>query len=316
MPPSQRAPAPRFLILLCAHNGAAHLPVQLQSLTCQTYPAHAIEIHDWASSDATRDILRSYAAASADATQICLRFHDEAPGPSISFLRALRSVLAQPQDFDYLLFCDQDDVWDEQKLEQFAKVVQRNPQLDLIYSDVSLIDAQGREIAGSYLGPGGEFGRPMDMLHPSALFVNVVSGMSMGMSRRFLEQGQLAWSRDEWVMHDWAMCIWACLTGAHVQFLPLSLVGYRQHAANQLGGVGPHRATLPPTTLWRRARADVHRVQRQFDMCASLPARLPLAGLSPRVGRWAVALTILRGRTFAWPKALKVALVYWLFWRR
>ncbi len=307
---------PRFLILMCTHNGAAFLLPQLDSLTRQTYPALAIEVHDWASGDDTRDIVRQHARACSEKTTMTLHVHNEAPGPCLSFLRSLRSTLAQRQDFDYLLFCDQDDIWDDCKLALIAQAVQREPLLDLIYSDVRLIDTKGSEIAGSYLGVGGAFGRPMDVHHPSALFVNVVSGMSMAMSRRFLDSGRLAWSRDEWVMHDWAMCIWACMTDAPVKFLPISLVSYRQHAANQIGGVGTHRPALSLSSLWRKARADVQLVCNQFEMCASLKADVPLAGLAPQIGRWSVALTILSGRTFRWPKAVKVALVYLLFWRR
>jgi rhamnosyltransferase len=307
---------PRFLILMCTHNGAAFLLPQLESLNRQTYPAWAVEIHDWASGDDTRDIVRQFARACSERTTITLHVHDEAPGPCLSFLRGLRSTLAQRQDFDYLLFCDQDDIWDDRKLALMAQAVQREPSLDLIYSDVRLIDAKGHEVAPSYLGAGGAFGRPMDVHHPSALFVNVVSGMSMAMSRRFLDGGREAWSRDDWVMHDWAMCVWACMTGAPVKFLPISLVSYRQHAANQVGGVGTHRPALPLSRHWRKARADVQLVCNQLEMCASLKAKVPLAGLAPQIGRWSVAWTVLSGRTFRWPKAVKVALVYLLFWRR
>ncbi len=306
----------RFAVLLCSHNGEPFLDEQLSSLMTQQKLPDLLFVHDWGSQDGSYALIERHRAAAERKGLACAWYthrHDEAPGVTRSFLSALQTCLATSHEFDYLFFCDQDDVWHPQKLRRFAEVIEASPELDLVYCDVKLIDAQGQLLAAHYLGPRGAFGRPMDVHHPATLFVNSVSGMSMALSSRFLRRARAAWDLPDWFMHDWAMTIIASLTQAPVAFIPESLVAYRQHAGNLVGGVGRQR--LSWAEVWRKARADVQRTRRQYQMCASLPPLLLGARpLPPEPGRIAVSLTILRGRSFRWLKTLKVAIGYALMW--
>jgi len=307
-------PAPSLAVLICTHNGAPYLIGQLTSLACQSHPPDFVCIHDWASTDDTVELIEAFIRSEPAASCWQITRHDCAPGPGPSFLRATASCLDTKPAFDYLLFCDQDDVWHADKLRKFAQALKKQPETQLIYSDVCLIDEKGQLLAPTYLGPGGAFGRPMDIHHRATMFVNSVSGMSMGVSRELLERSRIVWSSHEWFMHDWLMTITACLSNAPVLFLAESLVSYRLHDRNLVGGLKQQRARRSWADTFRKARADVRKVQRQYQGCVALASALQASPLPARLGRWRVVLTILGGRSFRPLRTLNVAMGYALFW--
>jgi rhamnosyltransferase len=314
---------PRFAVLLCTHNGAGFLEQQLRSLSAQTVSPQWMFVHDWGSSDGTRELIQRWQQAASSPTQWQVVLHDHAPGPCQSFLQSTAQCLDSDTPFDYLFFCDQDDLWHSEKLQAFAQALAGRQDVDLMYSDVALIDAAGALVAPTYLQAGGAFGRPMDMEHGSCLFVSTVSGMSMALSRSFLQRTRSVWARPGWHMHDWAMSICAYLSRARVVFIPRALVNYRQHGANLVGGTGPGsgRAGVgqrrQASGIWSalvRARRYVLSVHRQYQSCVNAP-KLPAwrqipAMASPPM----VALAVLRGRSLPLPKRLKVALGYLVLW--
>ncbi len=306
----------RLAVLLCTHDGDRFLPAQLASLWAQTRRPDVLFVHDWGSRDGTRAVLQQGLRAAPAGCAVHLELHEDAPGAARSFLAAIGHSLHANVAFDHLLFCDQDDLWAPHKLATIEHTLLQRPSLDLVYSDVALVDADDRLLAASYLGPGGAFGRPMDIAHLSTLFVSTVSGMSMAVSRRFLQRHAGAWSSPDWVMHDWAVTIAACLTRAEVAFVPEALVRYRQHGGNLVGGTGRHRGLRSLSRAWREGSAYVARVQRQYAACARQPS---LQGpgclrLEPGIGRFAVAWTVLRGQSMRLLQTCKVAAGYALFW--
>jgi rhamnosyltransferase len=307
---------PRFLIVLCTHQGERFLGPQLASLAGQTYRDWALEIHDWASRDGTRALLADFCAKHAGSLDITVTLHEDAPGPCASFMHAVRASLERRRDFDWLVFSDQDDVWLPDKLAALARVWRAEPDLDLIYSDFAVIDAQGRVLADRCLRPGGAWGRAMNITHPVALWLNVVRGMSMAVSRAFLERWSAAWHHPDWFMHDWAMCIVAHLVQARVRFLPESLAQYRRHSGNATMAAWGWRKFLVPWALLRQARRYVLGVYRQYH---SLPRLVPSGwggSVVSDVTCWKVARTVWSGRVVPWTVAVQVILAFILFWPR
>jgi len=306
---------PRLAVLLCTHNGERFLAEQLDSLRRQRYEPACVYVHDWGSSDGTVEILRRHVAAAAGGVAWRSSVHAEAPGPARSFLRATDACLASDVPFDYLLFCDQDDIWHADKLQRMAEVIRDQPGVQLVYSDVEVIDAEGRTVASSYLGAGGVFGRAMDVHHASTMFVCTVSGMSMAVSRALLQRGRPLWLLPQCHAHDWTMLIVACLTRAPVTFIDEPLVRYRQHGANLVGSAaGARGRRRSVASAWLQAGAFVRAVHRQYAACADAADSLGVPPLPGPVGRWRVAWTVLRGRSLPVLRRLKVALGYACFW--
>ena len=100
---------PQVLVLLSTHNGEKYIEELLESLLQQKLVNLKILVRDDASSDRTVQILKSYSAHI-----ILLELDYNNVGPDISY-----KILIEKSanfDYDYIAFCDQDDVWMPDKL--------------------------------------------------------------------------------------------------------------------------------------------------------------------------------------------------------
>lgn len=227
---------PRIAVVLCTHDGDRHVGEQLASIAAQSRLPVALFVHDWASGDATRAIVRDFARVRDREMPVVLVEHDRAPGPARSFIEAIRHCLGSPIDFDYLALCDQDDRWAPDKLERYAaRIVEPGlPTPQLLHGDVRLVGPDGRLLAPSFYGPRSPFQVPRGLQDASLLLVNPVIGMTLCASRAFLES-----CGDDldghWLMHDWALALLAVARGASTAFVAEPTVDYRQHGRNALG---------------------------------------------------------------------------------
>lgn len=97
-------------ILMATYNGASFLRQQLLSLLAQTHTDWRLLVHDDGSGDDTVSIVRQF--ASADPRIVLCDDGVTRLGPGKNFLHLLRY-----SDAPFLCFCDQDDVWLENKLQ-------------------------------------------------------------------------------------------------------------------------------------------------------------------------------------------------------
>lgn len=217
----------RGVVLLSTFNGEAYLREQLDSLLAQTLPGLEILVRDDGSTDGTCAILKEYVERGAlrwDAGDNC--------GPARSFWRLLQSC----GEADYYAFCDQDDIWDKEKL---ALAVRTLKELDgdkpaLYCGDVRVTDAAGRIIAGHMVQPA-----PTDYAH--ALIRNLAPGCTFVFNRQAKEL-LCAYDAEQngLELHDWtAYQIVACF--GRVVFDPVPHMSYRQHENNVIGA---HRPTM------------------------------------------------------------------------
>lgn len=100
------------LVLLSTYNGEKYLSEQLESLFRQQGVNLFILVRDDGSSDSTLKILNEY---SSDHHNITILSEDNI-GCALSFNRLMSYAYTVMAKFDYYAFCDQDDVWDEDKL--------------------------------------------------------------------------------------------------------------------------------------------------------------------------------------------------------
>jgi len=101
----------KVAIVLSVYNGYRFLSVQLDSLLSQTYSEMTICIRDDGSSDRTQDVINTYRDNFPDKVNL---IEDELGHVGIhgSFRTLLERCNA-----DYYLFCDQDDIWDKNKVD-------------------------------------------------------------------------------------------------------------------------------------------------------------------------------------------------------
>jgi glycosyltransferase involved in cell wall biosynthesis len=198
-------------IAVCTYNGAAYLSEQLDTLVNQTYPNCEIVVVDDCSKDNTVKILREYADKYS---QIRIHINTENLGYTGNFEKAIRLCKGE-----YIALCDQDDIWDTQKIEmQFSKIKDNI----LIYHDSEFIHEDGTsmnkkmsDILNLYSGDRPEV----------FLFFNCVSGHSILMKRELLE---FALPLKEGSFHD-AWLAYVATNIGKIDFIPKCLVRYRQH---------------------------------------------------------------------------------------
>ena len=98
-------------ILMATYNGGKYLRNQLLSLQQQTHKDWILWVRDDGSTDDTMVILLEF-AESDDRIKIVGKTRGERLGPGGNFLGLTKYSTA-----DYVIFCDQDDIWFEKKLE-------------------------------------------------------------------------------------------------------------------------------------------------------------------------------------------------------
>lgn len=130
---------PKVNILLSTYNGEAFLACQLDSLLAQDYPNIEIYVRDDGSKDATRDIIRDYAARSGEGRRVVF-INDPASSPPEK-LKNLRhnlsfwTLLGESGEADYYAFCDQDDYWEADKVSRgVAALEAKGGEKPLMYS--------------------------------------------------------------------------------------------------------------------------------------------------------------------------------------
>jgi glycosyltransferase involved in cell wall biosynthesis len=198
-------------IALCTYNGAAYLSEQLDTLVNQTYPNCEIVIVDDCSKDSTVNILKQYAN---EYPQIKLYTNNENLGYTKNFEKAIRLCKGE-----YIALCDQDDIWDLQKIEMQFNGIKDNILIyhdsEFIHQDGTSINKKMSDIMNLYSGDRPE----------TFLFFNCVSGHSILMKRELLD---IALPLKEGFFHD-AWLAYVATNIGKIDFIPKCLVRYRQH---------------------------------------------------------------------------------------
>jgi glycosyltransferase involved in cell wall biosynthesis len=216
---------PRVAILMATYNGAAYLEEQLDSLCSQSYPWIDVVVSDDGSGDGTLDILLEW-EKKWDKGHFVLR-----RGPGRGFAENFRALIVDPGvEAGYFAFCDQDDVWERQKLEiavsRLADIALGKPAL---FCSRTLTITEAGEAVGS---------SPLFAKRPSfenALVQSLAGGNTMVFNRNAQSVLERASRRSGFVSHDWWAYLLVSAAGGEVLYCRRPLVRYRQHGSNQVG---------------------------------------------------------------------------------
>ena len=98
----------KVAVLISTYNGEKYLKEQLNSIFNQTYSNIEIVIRDDGSSDGTIDLIKEYQQKYSNITL--------EKGNNVGFIKSFFALL-NLANADYYAYCDQDDVWLENKIE-------------------------------------------------------------------------------------------------------------------------------------------------------------------------------------------------------
>ena len=242
-------------IALATYNGMPYLEELLASLEAQSAPGLRVVASDDGSSDATLACLERQRAG----LPIILAGGEPRGNILRNFENALKATSAP-----YVALCDQDDVWDHEKV---AVLLERVRQAEarlgpgvpvLAFCDLEVVDRDLGTISPSLFGATRKTGAARRFR--DYVLNNHVPGCAMLMNRALLEKALPYPALD---IHDHWLIQIAALYGA-VEFVDRPLIKYRQHGANNIGLGSAGRTPL------QRAIATVTVMPRQLAARASL----------------------------------------------
>jgi glycosyltransferase involved in cell wall biosynthesis len=210
---------------MATYNGARFLQEQLDSLARQRCRPSGLVVCDDGSTDATIDILRSFESVAPFPTRVIQ--NDERLGYKRNFMKAA-SLCSGP----IIAFCDQDDIWNGEKLCALTGAFRDEHSL-LISHDFSIISDSAQQIFPSYYErlAGSGFSRALS-----------IKGCTMAFRRELVEclgwpDPQSGWSHDAWV------ALTATAFGRR-SYISQPLIEHRIHGNNASGSlIGGSRIT-------------------------------------------------------------------------
>jgi glycosyltransferase involved in cell wall biosynthesis len=230
-------------ILLATYNGTPFLSEQLASLSRQTHTAWTLTISDDDSTDTTLDIVNQFAN---QVPQRVTLLHGPKRGSTHNFFHLIQHAqLGNPHDL--FAFCDQDDVWLDDKLSRAVQWHTSQPDhpVRLYCGRTQFVDEQLTPIG---LSPNIQ--RPPSF--GNALVQNIASGNTMVMSASVLNALQQIKPHHS-VWHDWTAYLAATALGGIVMFDETHCLLYRQHSRNVIGSNYGIKAQLKRfIPLWQR----------------------------------------------------------------
>jgi glycosyltransferase involved in cell wall biosynthesis len=214
---------------MAAYNGENFIARQIDSIITQSRQDFILYINDDASTDNTFEILQQYAEKYPRKVQISQRSENSGDAKH-NFIDMMISHKA-----DYVMLCDQDDVWLPNKIEvtlnKMKAVEKLHPNTPvLIHTDLKVADQNLRILMPSYKkATNRNYNRTA---FNQALTLNNVSGCTVMYNRAL--SNLIERKPDNFIMHDWWLQLIAAAFGK-IGHTDEATILYRQHGGNSVG---------------------------------------------------------------------------------
>ncbi len=207
-------------VLLSTYQGEQFLEEQMESLLGQTWKNLEILVRDDGSKDNTQKILEHYSEKYDN-----IRYY---PGKNVGVAKSFFELLKK-SDAEFVAFCDQDDVWLENKIEAAVDRLKKEKGPALYCSNKILVDRNlcpMKKQNQTQLRPG--FG--------NAVVECICTGCTAVLNR---ELADILSARlpEHAILHDWWTYLAASYVGS-VIFDSHAYILYRQHEQNVVGAKG------------------------------------------------------------------------------
>lgn len=215
---------------MATYNGRKFISEQIESILSQSFDNWHLYINDDNSTDNTFEIIKEYETKYPEKITV---------SKSLSSLGAKGNFfkLTELAESEYIMFCDQDDVWKADKIERTLKLMQEteNGKKDipaLVHTDLCVVDEKLNVINPSYFRLSHI---KNEMALNRAIVQNCVTGCTMMVNKALLK---LAGNNNKnIIMHDWWLYLIASAFGK-IGFLNEATIKYRQHSKNEVGAKG------------------------------------------------------------------------------
>jgi len=254
-------------ILLATYNGQDYLREQIDYILAQSNQDWRLVIRDDGSVDNTLSIIKDCVARYPDKI-VFIEDEGNHLGASLNFQRLLEHSVAE-----YIMFCDQDDVWLPRKVERTLNLMKATEEKYpnkpvLVHTDLRVVDSRLKTIARStwrYQGTSPEIGNDADKV----VLQNVATGCTIMINQKAKDVSMPI--PKEAIMHDWWIVINVAKHG-RIVYIPDQLVLYRQHANNAVGAKKLPRMNLRlllDKFSLRKRLLNHYKMVKQYDPTAT-----------------------------------------------
>lgn len=215
-------------ILLPTYNGEKFIKDQIGSILNQTHRKWRLLVRDDGSLDNTIDSVKDYVV---EYPQKIVFIEDDKNhlGPCQNFARLLNYSTS-----DYIMFCDQDDIWLPDKIEitlnKMLKLEEVYDKPILVHTDIEVVDKNLNVLKDSFWKYQKVNPDLKSLNH--LLIQNSVTGCAMMINQRLKEISIPI--PQEAIMYDWWIALVASAFGV-IEHLGKSTMLYRQHEKSDTG---------------------------------------------------------------------------------
>lgn len=219
----------RTTILMATYNGERYLSDQLNSFLRQSYADWDLWVSDDGSSDSTKDILNKFSVNHG--TEHAVTVID---GPHQGFVyNFLNLTSVCRNDSEFFAFSDQDDIWENDKLERALKWLETIPSsIPALYcSRTEIVDENARPTSPATYSP-------LMKIKPSfenALVQSIAGGNTMVFNRAAKKLIDDFGGVVPVPSHDWWLYLLVSAVDGKIHYDPYSSLMYRQHEENIVG---------------------------------------------------------------------------------
>lgn len=215
-------------VLMSTYNGEKYLIEQIESLLNQKKVKLHILVRDDGSTDNTLKILNTYQEKG------CLVWYT---GENLRSAKSFMDLIMNAPESEYYAFCDQDDVWNEDKLYRATKILGKNNKIEprLYCSNYQLVNEQLEQLPDN--------GHVSTTTFNAALVSSCCTGCTV-VFNNYLKKILQKKIPQVIVMHDdWAHKV--CLAvGGTVYYDTCKTLMYRQHKNNVDGGLHDFKSRI------------------------------------------------------------------------
>lgn len=216
----------RISVAMATYNGARFIREQLDSVRQQSLPVDQVILRDDGSSDQTVEIVREYLDTYGLTPAWQITRNEKRLGYAENFKAAVEET-----DGDYVFFCDQDDIWEPDRVENMIKQMEAHREILVLGSEFlpftvdSDAPSVSRKVLKSFRGDGS-------LEHvtwsPAHIFIGS-EGCTMCLRREFLEETKDYWYPG-WAHDEYAWKLALCLDGCYI--LHSVTLRRRMHSGN------------------------------------------------------------------------------------
>ena len=231
-------------VLMTTYNGEKYLESQIESIIAQKINADvALIVRDDGSTDRTLDILGEYAKKGV------LRY---SAGENLGAAKGFITLVQENPGYDFYAFADQDDVWNEDKLQKGMDAIEQYSGPALYCSNATLVHSDLTPI-----------GRDVHRLKPTYNLVSILclascaQGCTSVFNKELAEVIRSHRIPEVYIMHDSLVTCLCALIDGKIVYDHEPTMQYRMHSNNVFGMVTAKQS------VWRVVRSRVAEIMQK-----------------------------------------------------